>query len=119
MKAESHLLIFWVVDFFPGRRQRKCKERFLSFTGQQYTPVTFGTFSMACFMEYLKQAYGFTAANILSDEEKFGILRELTLNYGGDLAEEGDFPEEIAREISVVKGNKIDTGTLLFFMLSG
>ena len=55
----------------------------------------------------MKQAYGFTAANILSDEEKFGILRELTLNYGGDLAEEGDFPEEIAREISVVKGNKI------------
>ena len=31
----------------------------------------------------------------------------MTLNYGGDLAEEGDFPEEIAREISVVKGNKI------------
>ena len=29
------------------------------------------------------------------------------MNYGGDLAEEGDFPEEIAREISVVKGNKI------------
>ena len=59
------------------------------------------------FYGILKQAYGFTAANILSDEEKFGILRELTLNYGGDLAEEGDFPEEIAREISVVKGNKI------------
>ena len=55
----------------------------------------------------MKQAYGFTAANILSDEEKFGILRELTLNYGGDLAEEGDFPEEIAREISVVKGTKL------------
>ena len=59
------------------------KERFLSFTGQQYTPVTFGTFH-GVFYGILKQAYGFTAANILSDEEKFGILRELTLNYGGD-----------------------------------
>ena len=51
------------------------KERFLSFTGQQYTPVTFGTFH-GVFYGILKQAYGFTAANILSDEEKFGILRD-------------------------------------------
>ena len=107
-----------LVVTFSRAAAKEMKERFLSFTGQQYTPVTFGTFH-GVFYGILKQAYGFTAANILSDEEKFGILRELTLNYGGDLAEEGDFPEEIAREISVVKGNKIGTGTLLFFMLSG
>ncbi|MFR8353489.1 MAG: ATP-dependent helicase, partial [Blautia obeum] len=95
-----------LVVTFSRAAAKEMKERFLSFTGQQYTPVTFGTFH-GVFYGILKQAYGFTAANILSDEEKFGILRELTLNYGGDLAEEGDFPEEIAREISVVKGNKI------------
>ena len=95
-----------LVVTFSRAAAKDMKERFLSFTGQQYTPVTFGTFH-GVFYGILKQAYGFTAANILSDEEKFGILRELTLNYGGDLAEEGDFPEEIAREISVVKGNKI------------
>ena len=43
----------------------------------------------------------------MSEEEKSGILKELILNYGGDLAEEGDFPEEIAKEIRVVKGNRI------------
>ena len=95
-----------LVVTFSRAAAKEMKERFLSFTGQQYTSVTFGTFH-GVFYGILKQAYGFTAANILSDEEKFGILRELTLNYGGGLAEEGDFPEEIAREISVVKGNKI------------
>lgn len=44
---------------------------------------------------------------ILSEEEKSAILRELALNHGGELAEEGDFSEEVAKEISVVKGNRI------------
>lgn len=47
------------------------------------------------------------AANILAEEEKMAILMELAMNYGGDLAEEGDFSEEVAKEISVVKGNRI------------
>ena len=95
-----------LVVTFSRAAAKEMKERFLSFTGQQHTPVTFGTFH-GVFYGILKHAYGFTAANILSEEEKFGILKELILNYGGDLAEEGDFPEEIAKEISVVKGNKI------------
>lgn len=95
-----------LVVTFSRAAAKEMKERFLGFTGQQYTPVTFGTFH-GVFYGILKQAYGFTAANILSEEEKFSILKELTLNYGGDLAEEGDFAEEIAKEISVVKGNKI------------
>ena len=40
-----------LVVTFSRSAAREMKERFLSFTGQQYTPVTFGTF-MACFMEY-------------------------------------------------------------------
>ena len=95
-----------LVVTFSRAAAKEMKERFLSFTGQQHTSVTFGTFH-GVFYGILKHAYGFTAANILSEEEKFGILKELILNYGGDLAEEGDFPEEIAKEISVVKGNKI------------
>ena len=95
-----------LVVTFSRAAAKEMKERFLSFTRQKYTPVTFGTFH-GVFYGILKQAYGFTAANILSDEEKSGILKELALNYGGDLAEEGDFAEEVAKEISVVKGNKI------------
>ena len=95
-----------LVVTFSRAAAKEMKERFLTFTEQQYTPVTFGTFH-GVFYGTLKHAYGFTAANILSEEEKSGILKELTLNYGGELAEEGDFTEEIAKEISVVKGNRI------------
>lgn len=95
-----------LVVTFSRAAAKEMKERFLNFTGQQYTPVTFGTFH-GVFYGILKNAYGFTAANILSEEEKAGMLKEMILNYGGELAEEGDFPEEIAKEISVVKGNRI------------
>ena len=69
-----------LVVTFSRAAAKEMKERFLSFTGQKYTPVTFGTFH-GVFYGILKQAYGFTAANILSDEEKSGILKELALNY--------------------------------------
>ena len=95
-----------LVVTFSRAAAKEMKERFLNFTGQEYTPITFGTFH-GVFYGILKQAYGFTAANILAEEEKMAILRELAMNYGGDLAEEGDFPEEVAKEISVVKGNRI------------
>ena len=95
-----------LVVTFSRAAAKEMKERFLNFTGQEYTPITFGTFH-GVFYGILKQAYGFTAANILTEEEKMAILRELAMNYGGDLAEEGDFPEEVAKEISVVKGNRI------------
>ena len=45
------------------------KERFLKFTGQEQTQVTFGTFH-GVFYGILKQAYGLNASNILSEEEK-------------------------------------------------
>lgn len=82
------------------------KERFLKFTGQEQTQVTFGTFH-GVFYGILKQAYGLNASNILSEEEKYEILHELALNYGGELAKEGDFAEGLSREISVVKGSRI------------
>ncbi|MCF0134100.1 MAG: ATP-dependent helicase [Blautia sp.] len=83
------------------------KERFLQFMGMNRTSVTFGTFH-GVFYSILKHAYGFGKENILSPEEKHTILKELSLKQGEDLVLEGDFPEEIAREISVVKENRIN-----------
>lgn len=95
-----------LVVTFSRAAAREMKERFLKFTGQERTAVTFGTFH-GVFYGILKQAYGLSAANILSEEEKFDILKEMALQYGGELGEEGDFPEEVAKEISVVKGSRI------------
>lgn len=82
------------------------KERFLAFTNQERSGVTFGTFH-GVFYGILKQAYGFGAGNILSEEEKQEILQELILHYGQELSEEGDFHQEIAKEISLVKNERI------------
>lgn len=82
------------------------KERFLKFIGEDRSEVTFGTFH-GVFYGILKSAYGLGAANILSEEEKYDILREMTVQYGQEMAQEGDFLEEVAKEISVVKGNRI------------
>lgn len=95
-----------LVVTFSKAAAREMKERFLKFVEQPSSPVTFGTFH-GVFYGILKQAYGFGGGNILSQEEKTEILKELTLTYGGELAEEGDFHEEVAREISVVKGDRI------------
>ena len=82
------------------------KERFLKFTSVQRTGVTFGTFH-GVFYGILKQAYGLNGGNILSEEEKYAILKEMTLEFGQELAQEGDFQEDVAKEISVVKGGRI------------
>ena len=82
------------------------KERFLKFTGVQRTGVTFGTFH-GVFYGILKQAYGLDGGNILSEEEKYAILRELVVSCAAEQPQEGDFVEDVAKEISVVKGGRI------------
>ena len=95
-----------LVVTFSRAAAKEMKERFLKFTGQTSTAVTFGTFH-GVFYGILKQAYGLGAGNILSEEEKYAILKEMTLEFGQELAQEGDFQEDVAKEISVVKGNRI------------
>ena len=95
-----------LVVTFSRAAATEMKERFLKFVGQNRSEVTFGTFH-GIFYGILKAAYHLSAANILSEEEKFSILREMTEKYGQEMAQEGDFLEEIAKEISVVKGNCI------------
>ena len=82
------------------------KERFLKYMNLTRSDVTFGTFH-GVFYGILKHAYGFGKENILSPEEKHEILKELTMQYGQDLTQEGDFLDDISREIGEVKSNRI------------
>ena len=97
-----------LVVTFSRAAAKEMKERFSEvYRSGAAARVTFGTFH-GVFYGILKQAYGFTAANILSEEEKIQDFKRTDSGItAGDLAEEGDFPEEIAKEISVVKGNRI------------
>ena len=95
-----------LVVTFSRAAATEMKERFLKFVNSDQSEVTFGTFH-GIFYGILKAAYNLNASNILSEEEKYSILREMTEKFGQEMEQEGDFLEEIAKEISVVKGNCI------------
>ena len=95
-----------LVVTFSRAAATEMKERFLKFVNRNRSEVTFGTFH-GIFYGILKAAYNLNASNILSEEEKYSILREMTEKFGQEMEQEGDFLEEIAKEISVVKGNCI------------
>ena len=95
-----------LVVTFSRAAATEMKERFLKFVNRDRSEVTFGTFH-GIFYGILKAAYNLNASNILSEEEKYSILREMTEKFGQEMEQEGDFLEEIEKEISVVKGNCI------------
>ena len=95
-----------LVVTFSRAAATEMKERFLKFVNSDRSEVTFVTFH-GIFYGILKAAYNLNASNILSEEEKYSILREMTEKFGQEMEQEGDFLEEIAKEISVVKGNCI------------
>lgn len=52
------------------------QERFGRAMGEKRVPVTFGTFH-SVFFWILRQAYHYTAANILKEEQKYQFLKEI------------------------------------------
>lgn len=82
------------------------KERFYRLLGGRRPPVTFGTFH-SVFFWILRQAYGLNAGNILKEEQKYQILRELLTKYNLEIEDETDFLSGVAGEISLVKNDRI------------
>jgi DNA helicase-2/ATP-dependent DNA helicase PcrA len=68
--------------------------------------VTFGTFH-AVFFNILKYAYGFTPANILTEEKKFQILQQLLRESPIQTEDEKELLGDLASEISLVKNEQI------------
>ena len=96
-----------LVVTFSKAAAREMKERFLRLENRSGSGVTFGTFH-GVFYGILKCAYGLDARNILSEEQKKQFLGELVEQYGEELRQEGEFLEELGREISMVKGNRVE-----------
>ena len=94
-----------LVVTFSRAAAKEMRERFLKFTGQTSTAVTFGTFH-GVFYGILKQAYGLGAGNILSEEEKYAILKENSPSCGVHHVYDGSFTS------SLVKGQGITTQEL-------
>ncbi len=83
------------------------KTRLCSLMGKQDIPVTAGTFH-GIYYGILKWAYRFGPQNILSEEEKYQLLRHITERQEMEVFDEEDFLKDIAQEIGKVKNNRIN-----------
>ena len=82
------------------------KERFVRLCGQKAGPVTFGTFH-GIYYGILKWAYRMNASNILSEEQKYQLLKQVIGRMELDIDDEKDFLQGIAGEIGNIKNNQI------------
>ena len=87
------------------------KNRTRSICGPSSYAVTFGTFH-GIYYGILKWAYRLNQSNLLSDEEKYRILREILPGIDWDQEpeadEEKDYLQELAIELGNVKNNCMD-----------
>lgn len=95
-----------LVITFTKAAATQMKERFLRMMPQEGRRVTFGTFHAVFFM-VLKYAYHFTADNILREEEKRQMIREIMFSRKLDYEDEHEFAENLMNEISMIKNARI------------
>lgn len=109
-----HLIHQWKVEpfhilvvTFTRAAAREMRERFLRLEGQESTRVTFGTFH-AVFFTILKHAYGYSADNILREDEKLALMKQLIRRFHVDYEDEAECISLLLAEISSVKNSHID-----------
>lgn len=94
-----------LVITFTKAAAREMKERFAKRMGGNY-PVTFGTFH-AVFFGILKHAYGFKAENIIREEQRLGLMREIVQSLRLEYEDEKEFIGDLLGEIGLVKNTSI------------
>ncbi len=95
-----------LVVTFSKAAATEMKERFIKLMGGRNSQVNFGTFH-AVFFKILKYAYNYNAANILREEERYEILRQIIAGMDTEHDDEKEFMLNISNEISLVKGSRI------------
>lgn len=95
-----------LVITFTKAAATEMKERFVKLMGGENLPVTFGTFH-AVFFRMLRLAYGYTAQNILRDEQRIQFLKEIFQQMKLEIDDESEFIGNITAEISKVKSERI------------
>lgn len=86
------------------------RNRFTRLMGNQSLPVTVGTFH-GIYYGILKWAYRFGPQNILSEEEKYQLIRHVVNHQDIEIFDEEDFLQEITSEIGKIKNNRLDIET--------
>ncbi len=97
-----------LVVTFTKAAATEMRERFTKLMGRR-APVTFGTFH-AVFFSILKYAYHYTAENIVREEQKFLLMRDMVRRFHLDYEDENEFIGALLGEISMVKNVRMDVG---------
>ena len=95
-----------LVITFTKAAAQEMKQRFQALMKGRSLPVSFGTFH-AVFFSILKHAYRYDASNIVREEQRIRIIRELVDQCRIDVEDEAEFVSSILSEISAVKGEMI------------
>lgn len=102
-----------LVITFTKAAATEMKERFTRLMEQQAKPpggygnVSFGTFH-AVFFNILKLSYGFTVANIITEETRRQYLKESVDRMKLEIDDENEFLTGIAGEISLIKNERVE-----------
>ena len=96
-----------LVITFTRAAAKEMRERFYRLLNGRNVPVTFGTFH-AVYFTVLKHAYGYSAANIVKEEQKIQFMREYIHRINLEYEDENEFISALLAEISLVKNTSVD-----------
>ena len=99
----SHILVIT----FSRAAAAEMRQRFEILMNGQRTAVTFGTFHTVYF-HILKAAYGYTASNIVKEEQRTQFVREFIHRLRLEYEDEGEFVQNLLGEISLIKNMSLN-----------
>ena len=94
-----------LVITFTKAAAMEMKQRFVNMTDRKYMTVSFGTFH-AVFFGILRHAYGYSADNIIKEEQRNRFFKEEISHMDLEIEDEAEFIQNIAGEISRVKNER-------------
>lgn len=95
-----------LVITFTRASAREMEERFRKIMKGSECHCTFGTFH-SIFFSILKMAYGYHAGNILLEEEKYTLIRDIIREKKLEYEDEEELVSAVVREIGLMKGDMI------------
>lgn len=99
----EHILVIT----FSRAAAKEMKDRYYNLSHRKNLPVTFGTFH-AVFFQILKHAYGYTANQIVHEEQRTQFVHEYIHRLRLEYDDENDFIRSVLSEISLVKNSSVD-----------